>query len=42
MEIIECKFYTFIKLDPGAMPMNDSSYRLNFDLGKKNKIHHHS
>jgi hypothetical protein len=22
--------------------MDDSSYRLNFDLGKKNKIHHHS
>ena len=20
--------------------MDDSSYRLNFDLGKKNKIHH--
>jgi hypothetical protein len=22
--------------------INDSSYRLNFDPGKKNKIHHHS
>jgi hypothetical protein len=22
--------------------IDDSSYRLNFDLGKKNKIHHHS
>jgi hypothetical protein len=22
--------------------MDDSSYRLNFDLGKKKKIHHHS
>jgi hypothetical protein len=22
--------------------MDDSSYRLNFDLGKKYKIHHHS
>jgi hypothetical protein len=22
--------------------MDDSSYRLNFDLGKKNKIHHHN
>jgi hypothetical protein len=22
--------------------MDDSSYRLNFDMGKKNKIHHHS
>ena len=22
--------------------MDDSSYRLNFDLGKKNEIHHHS
>jgi hypothetical protein len=22
--------------------MDDSSYRLNFDLGKRNKIHHHS
>jgi hypothetical protein len=22
--------------------MDDSSYRLYFDLGKKNKIHHHS
>ena len=22
--------------------MDDSSYRLNFDQGKKNKIHHHS
>ena len=22
--------------------MDDSSYKLNFDLGKKNKIHHHS
>jgi hypothetical protein len=22
--------------------MDDSSYRLNVDLGKKNKIHHHS
>jgi hypothetical protein len=22
--------------------MDDSSYRLNFDPGKKNKIHHHS
>jgi hypothetical protein len=21
---------------------NDSSYRVHFDLGKKNKIHHHS
>jgi hypothetical protein len=21
--------------------MDDSSYRLNFDLGKKNEIHHH-
>ena len=24
------------------LSMNDSSYSLNFDLGKKNKIHHHS
>jgi hypothetical protein len=22
--------------------MGDSRYRLNFDLGQKNKIHHHS
>jgi hypothetical protein len=22
--------------------IDDSSYKLNFDLGKKNKIHHHS
>jgi hypothetical protein len=22
--------------------MDESSYRLNFDLGKKSKIHHHS
>jgi hypothetical protein len=22
--------------------IGDSSYRLNFDLGKKDKIHHHS
>ena len=22
--------------------MDDSSYRLNFDLGKKNEIHHYS
>jgi hypothetical protein len=22
--------------------MDNSSYRLNFDLGTKNKIHHHS
>jgi hypothetical protein len=22
--------------------MDDSNYRLNFDLGKKNKIHHHN
>ncbi len=22
--------------------MDDSSYRRNFDLGKKNEIHHHS
>ena len=25
-----------------CITMDDSSYRLNFDLGKKNKIHHHS
>ncbi len=25
-----------------AFSMDDSSYRLNFDLGKKNKIHHYS
>jgi hypothetical protein len=25
-----------------AMKHDDSSYRLNFDLGKKNKIHHHN
>jgi hypothetical protein len=25
-----------------ANTMDDSGYRLNFDLGKKNKIHHHS
>jgi hypothetical protein len=24
------------------LSMDDSSYRLNFDPGKKNKIHHHS
>jgi hypothetical protein len=24
------------------LAMDDSSYGLNFDLGKKNKIHHHS
>ena len=26
----------------GPTTMDNSSYRLNFDLGKKNKIHHHS
>ena len=25
-----------------TLTMDDSSYRLNFDLGKKNEIHHHS
>ena len=24
------------------LSIDDSSYRLNFDLGKKNQIHHHS
>jgi hypothetical protein len=28
-------------LHQGAI-MDDSSYRLNVELGKKNKIHHHS
>jgi hypothetical protein len=28
--------------EPKRTVMDDSSYRLNFDLGKKNKIHHHS
>jgi hypothetical protein len=27
---------------PYAAEMGDSSYKLNFDLGKKNKIQHHS
>ncbi len=26
----------------GTTLMDDSSYRRNFDLGKKNEIHHHS
>jgi hypothetical protein len=29
------------KLEITLSSMDDSSYRLNFDLGKKNKIHYH-
>jgi hypothetical protein len=32
----------FNALNNFVVSMDDSSYRLNFDLGKKNKIHHHS
>jgi hypothetical protein len=34
--------YCFNALNNFVVSMDDSSYRLNFDLGKKNKIHHHS
>ena len=34
---------SFESLENGRTPPNDdSSYRLNFDLGKKNEIHHYS
>ena len=33
---------TFDSHDQIACLMDDSSYRLNFDLGKKNEIHHYS
>ncbi len=34
---------TFVICKTHASPgMDDSSYRLNFDLGKKNEIHHYS
>ena len=31
-----------IKVSVITIGMDDSSYRLNFDLGKKNEIHHYS
>ncbi len=33
---------TIGKLNYAIQLMDDSSYRLNFDLGKKNEIHHYS
>jgi hypothetical protein len=53
MEISRVNFIHF-QSEPGAaektaatilgprLIMDDSNYRLNFDLGRKNKIHHHS
>ncbi len=32
----------FIKMNAKPSRMDDSSCRLNFDLGKKNEIHHYS
>ena len=37
-----CKIQTRHKLKTLRTIMDDSSYRLNFDLGKKNEIHHYS
>ena len=36
-----CVFYVYTLLK-NVYLMDDSSYRLNFDLGKKYKIHHYS
>ena len=40
-----CAFASYeltLACEVGILSMDDSSYRLNFDLGKKNEIHHHS
>jgi hypothetical protein len=37
-----CDFHPFEIKPLGFIGIGNSSYRLNFDLGKMNKIHHHS
>ena len=40
---LEVQGFVLLSFDlHGTALMGDSSYRLNFDLGKKNEIHHDS
>ena len=42
MLTIKLKENNLRALKPSWCGIDDSSYRLNFDRGKKKKIHHHS
>jgi hypothetical protein len=42
VNIPEVDYQSCITLNVAIFAMDDSSYRRNFDLGKKNEIHYHS